>query len=265
MKGSTFKRCACKGADGRQLGRNCPKLRSTRHGSWYYAVRVPGQPHPVKKGGFPTQSAAEKALRALQHRAAAGTDLTAGQQTVADYLEQWLQVKANLAESTRSGYREHLRLYLIPALGALTLDEVRDWHVEEMYAAMRQIGTPVRRPSPVLRRLLDVRERATDADRPLSPARIRRVHATLMSAMNSAVKRRRLTHNPAQHVELASGRAPRAVVWTPARVDLWRRTGRRYPVAVWTPEQAGAFLDAVADHRLYALFHLIAFRGLRRG
>ena len=34
---------------------------------------------------------------------------------------------------------------------------------------------------------------------------------------------------------------------------------------VWTPEQTGAFLDHAAGDRLYALFHLIAFRGLRRG
>jgi integrase len=34
---------------------------------------------------------------------------------------------------------------------------------------------------------------------------------------------------------------------------------------VWTPDQAGAFLDHVADHRLYALWHLFCFRGPRRG
>lgn len=34
---------------------------------------------------------------------------------------------------------------------------------------------------------------------------------------------------------------------------------------VWTPPQIGAFLDAAEGDRLYALFHLIAFRGLRRG
>jgi integrase len=130
---------------------------------------------------------------------------------------------------------------------------------------MRQIGTDVRRPSPILRRLLAARTQAPDRDRPLSASRIRRVHATLHSALNSAVRRRRLQHNPAEHVELASGKAPKAVVWTEARVELWRRTGKRYPVAVWTPEQAGAFLDAVVDDRLYALWHLVAFRGLRRG
>ncbi|MFD0539222.1 hypothetical protein ACFQY7_41310 [Actinomadura luteofluorescens] len=33
---------------------------------------------------------------------------------------------------------------------------------------------------------------------------------------------------------------------------------------VWTPAQTGAFLDFIVDERLYALFHLVAFRGLRR-
>lgn len=35
----------------------------------------------------------------------------------------------------------------------------------------------------------------------------------------------------------------------------------------WTPEQTGAFLDHLitCEDRLYALYHLIAYRGLRRG
>ncbi len=36
-------------------------------------------------------------------------------------------------------------------------------------------------------------------------------------------------------------------------------------MSVWTPAQIGAFLDSIADDRLHALFHLIAFRDLRRG
>lgn len=34
---------------------------------------------------------------------------------------------------------------------------------------------------------------------------------------------------------------------------------------VWTPAQAGQYLDAVTDHRLYPLFHLVVYRGFRRG
>lgn len=40
---------------------------------------------------------------------------------------------------------------------------------------------------------------------------------------------------------------------------------RPSPVMVWTPEQTGIFLNRAAGHRLYGLYHLIAFRGLRRG
>ncbi|PZG14866.1 hypothetical protein C1I98_39455 [Spongiactinospora gelatinilytica] len=34
---------------------------------------------------------------------------------------------------------------------------------------------------------------------------------------------------------------------------------------VWTPQQTAAFLTYVRRHRLYALYRLIALRGLRRG
>ncbi|MFI1306894.1 site-specific integrase [Streptomyces sioyaensis] len=49
--------------------------------------------------------------------------------------------------------------------------------------------------------------------------------------------------------------------------DQLRTGDRPSPVMVWTPEQAGQFLDFLADtgERLYGLFHLITFRGLRRG
>jgi integrase len=55
------------------------------------------------------------------------------------------------------------------------------------------------------------------------------------------------------------------MVWTEHRVQEWRRTGQRYPVAVWTVPQIAAFLDFVNHDRLYAMWWLIALRGLRRG
>ena len=36
-------------------------------------------------------------------------------------------------------------------------------------------------------------------------------------------------------------------------------------MAVWTAAQTAQFLTRVRGHRLYAAFHLIALRGLRRG
>ena len=93
-----------------------------------------------------------------------------------------------------------------------------------------------------------------------------RIRATLRKALNDAIRRGLITTNPATHLELPSGRRPRPVVWTPERVTRWRTGGAvPSPVMVWTPEQAGRFLDTAAGDRLYTLFHLVAYRGLRRG
>lgn len=80
---------------------------------------------------------------------------------------------------------------------------------------------------------------------PRKAATVRRIHATLRAALNVAVRRRLIPWNPAVHIELPS-------------TD-------RTQTQVWTPEQLGRFLDHHADHRLYALFHVIALTGLRRG
>lgn len=76
---------------------------------------------------------------------------------------------------------------------------------------------------------------------------IRYVHAVLSSALSDAVKRRRLTHNVAQHVSLPPV-----------------RTTEREP---WMAAQAVAFLDYAhrVDDRLADLFEVIIGTGLRRG
>jgi integrase len=55
------------------------------------------------------------------------------------------------------------------------------------------------------------------------------------------------------------------VVWTDDLIAEWRRTGTHPPVAVWTAAQTARFLASCREHRLYAAYHLIALRGLRRG
>ena len=51
----------------------------------------------------------------------------------------------------------------------------------------------------------------------------------------------------------------------PARAILEAAAQPPSAVMVWTPAQLGSFLDAAERDPLYALFHLIAHRGLRRG
>jgi integrase len=104
--------------------------------------------------------------------------------------------------------------------------------------------------------------------RTVAPATIHRIRATLRAALNVAIRERLLDHNPAAQVELPPTKRPKALVWTDERVARWRETGHvPSPVMVWTPAHTGAFLDhtAAAGDRWYALYHLIAYRGLRRG
>lgn len=50
------------------------------------------------------------------------------------------------------------------------------------------------------------------------------------------------------------------------KLDVWLSAEMRpYPVMVWAPAQTGVFLDAVSDDRLYAMWHLFTFTGMRRG
>jgi integrase len=83
-------------------------------------------------------------------------------------------------------------------------------------------------------------------------------------------------------VKLPTGKRPKTLVWTLERETRWREAVtahiasgtteearelavRPSPVMVWRPDQLGAFLDSAASDRLYPLYHLIAYRGLRRG
>lgn len=213
-------------------GRRCPrdaagKLKPHKcRGTWAYALELErfadGHRRQVSKAGFRTRRAAEEALREVLSREDLEIEHTHGLKT-GDYLRQWLDSKRSLRPTTRRSYEIHLRLYLIPQLGHVRLADLRPQHLDRLYAALAIAP--------------DGRVRAA--------ATVRRVHATLRSALNSAVKRRLIAWHPALHVELPVAERSRATVWTPIQV--------------------ATFLEAHAEHRLYALFHLIAVAGLRRG
>jgi integrase len=188
---------------------------------------------------------------------------TAAPPTLAEYLPKWLAGRRNLAEGTRRSYEAHLRLHLVPNLGPVRVDRLRLAHLNDMVDAIEDRNTLIRAA-----RASGDRERraAVTGMRTVGPATLHRIRATVRKALNDAIRAQLITANPASHLELPSGRRPKPVVWTAERVTRWQATGTvPSAVMVWTPAQTGAFLDAAAEHRLYALFHLIAHRGLRRG
>jgi integrase len=224
VNGSVFKKCPCTSRSKR--GKTCKK----DHGSWAFIHDVPALPgakrRRISRAGFATKTLAQEKLsesmgRFRQRGVAAAQDLRGRGMYLADYLPQWLEDRQNLKASTRASYTTHLRLFLVPHLGHLRLEELRGEDIEAAYRSIRQ-------------------------SRRVGPARIQRVHATLRKALNDAVRRYKyVDFNPAQLVELESVPAPKA----------------KY----WNSKQAGAFLGAIVDERLYALFYLVVTRGLRRG
>ena len=96
-------------------------------------------------------------------------------------------------------------------LGHLRLYQVAEGHLEGLYEAMQTIHDPPEHPSELLRRLIAARATVTWTRegktepglwlrRPISPARIHRIHAVIRSALGSAVKRGILARNPAMTV-----------------------------------------------------------------
>jgi hypothetical protein len=202
-----------------------------------------GDRRRIRRGGFPDRAAAQAALDRLVMPPPGGP----GDQlvTVGQWLGHWLESRTAPRFSTLRGYASHIRLYLGPCLGQILLADLRTTHVQAMLTAV-------------------ARQRAAQGN-PVTAATLARIKATLRAALNAAIRAGYLTDNPACRTELPPARRPRPVVWTAARVREWERTGIRPPVAVWMPAQTAWFLNSIQGDRLYAAYHLIALRGLRRG
>ncbi|EWM15304.1 tyrosine-type recombinase/integrase [Kutzneria sp. 744] len=277
---------------------------SSDHGIWHAQIELPpradGTRRPLRRGGHATQRDAENTLATIHtllaladpsdpttlttiadaiddaHRAKRAwptvaeirrhlhTGIPTDQlPTLADYLDQWIAGRKRLAKTTRRAYASHIRLYYKPHLGTLRIDRIRRAHIVSMFDWIEERNDTIR----TARASTDPTVRATvKGQRITGPATMHRIRATLRKALNDAIREGLITTNPAVLLELPSGTPPKPVIWTPERVKRWRHTGQvPSSVMVWTPELTGAFLDHAVGDELYALYHLVATRGLRRG
>lgn len=274
-----YRSCSCRDpVTQRLLGRKCPRLKAdSRHGNWYGRFDAPpgadGKRRQLRVGPLGTEKQAKAAVVAALGEVNAGTHVDDRKITVSEHLDRWLEWKTTgvdpLKPSTAVSYAEAIALYFRPGLGHIRLVDLRDRHVKELYAAMRRISRAEDGdPSELLRRLLAARATWRPSPgsstvqristRPLTDARIRRVHAVLRAALNDAD----LPVNPAARVKFGKVRRVKPLLWTDARVERWAETGEGpAKVMVWTAAQCGAFLDSIEGRRLYALFHLAAYWG----
>ncbi len=242
-----FKRCGCIDKDtGRRSGEHCPRLAEPGHGSWYFACstrNLLGQTERIRRGGFATSDAAAHARDELLKLSR--EERTGQNWTVTRWLRYWLSTRTRIRPTTKAHYAHDIDRFLIPTIGALTLAELS---TRQLTAAFAEIGRANNRYG-----------------RPHTMCTLHHAHTTLRAALNAAVREGLLTSNPAARVELPARERSHAMVWTEPRVAAWRATGEHPVVAVWTTQQLAAFLHSARHDTLYALWWLIALRGLRRG
>ncbi|MEU3783459.1 tyrosine-type recombinase/integrase [Streptomyces sp900129855] len=281
------------------VGRTCPLLQKRDHGSWYYYIELPpgsrGVRRRPRKGGFATKKKAEEAAQEVWDLAHAGVDVLSDE-TVEQYLQRWLEAKQSTKRSTNHSYTDYVHRIFVPHLGHIKLRDLRTRHIEDMYAAIRaeneqrlknqeeaatactatqaahkawKDALPPRDPQ--LKKTWHEAQAALKTAlakprKPTGPGTQRRINAALSSALQSAQRQKLISDNWASYVDLPSYRPPKPLLWTKSRVEKWRTTGEKpSPVMVWTAAQTGEFLDSVVSDRLYPLWHLISFIGLRRG
>jgi integrase len=218
-----FRYCTCRDEHGKQLGKRCPDLaQDGKHGMWAWkadGARVNGKRKEVQRRGFPTQRKAREARANFLAGQGLGIKFD-DKESTGDYLLANLTAKKRtLKPTTWHMYSEYVNKTLIPAIGSVRLQSLRHEHVQRMIDELIIAGR--------------------------GATTVRRIVATLSSALSDGVRERRLTHNVAEHVRLP-------------------KVERSEP-AVWDAAQTVQFLAAVADDPLADLFEVLIGTGLRRG
>jgi len=195
------------------------------------ALRETEERRRETKSGFATQKECQAVMNKLlvavdEHNYTAPTKAS-----VKDYLKkEWLPaVKATIRPSTYNSYVQHVECHIVPHIGTVKLQKLSGSQVNALYAKLAETGKK-------------------DANTGLSPMTIHHVHACLHKACKDAVRWGHISRNP-----LDAADPPRK-----------KGDGTR-EMRTWTKEQLKAFLEAVADDRLSALWYTIAFTGMRRG
>ena len=156
-------------------------LRQRSKGSWQIRYeRLTDQPGRRKYLSETVRGTRRDAERVLRERLASlesGTYIPKHQETVAEFLERWLQtyVTTNTMPATQYGYRNKIQRYLLPTIGAIRLQRLTSRHIETIYSGM-------------------IKEQG------LSPTTVLQTHRILKEALSHAVRWELLLKNPADPV-----------------------------------------------------------------
>jgi integrase len=224
MRGSVFKRCTVCGA--RVPGRRCMTLDCAgSRFTWAFIVDAGRKPdgtrRQIKRMGFESRGHADEALSEL---------------AVGEYLlARWLP-RTRTGEKTRADREMHMRVYVVPRIGGLKLEEVSGDELTLLYDDLAARGR-TRAPHP-------------EFGHGLSPTTVRRVHTMLHKAFADAIRWGLLERNPCDRAD------------PPSTTEVKGRARSARQTYSW--EQLVRFLEVASDDRLFAMWHLFVTTGMRR-
>jgi integrase len=200
---------------------------------WSIRFRDPGG-RTVREAGFATKRLAEEALTDRLGSLQRGAFVRPQRLSVAEYLEGWLDslTIAGRRETTISGYRSIVALHLVPAIGAVQLQQLTALHLDRLYAQLASSG---RRRNGVVLGGLSLRT-------------VRYVHSVIGKALSDAERKGLVVRNVARLATPPGTAATKAPEMT-----------------VWSPGELARFLRLIDGHQHQTLYRLAALTGMRRG
>lgn len=213
------------------------RVRTDRSGKertlWYVVVDL-GVDHGGRRrqkwhGSFRTRREAEVARAKLVDELHSGTYVSPTRTTLSEWaIDSWLPMMVTrIKPSTLHSYRRNLEIHVLPVLGAKPLQQITPVMLNTLYANLA---------SPTLER------------DELSAKTISYIHTIIHKALSDAVDADLLQRNPAERAK-------------PPRPN--RRAASE--IQAWSPDELAAFLSAVANERLSAIWRLASMTGMRRG
>lgn len=247
---------------------DCPADDCDRH-KWAYSIELPAGPNgkrrQVSKSGFATGKAAMQARDDVAKAHRDGTLPADTKRTLGAWLLEHLAGKierGEIEDTTARGYRDNIENHIIPNIGHRKLGELRGLDLTRFYADIarrrreeieaaqarnKAYGEEADRINAKRRadgKTRMVAPKRAAVPRPLSAASIARIHAVISGALKAAVP------------DLVSRN-----VAADAKLPKVEKRKVRPP----EPEVYGAFLDEIEQERLYPLWVLAGYSGLRRG
>ncbi|MBD8869292.1 tyrosine-type recombinase/integrase [Nocardioides donggukensis] len=196
--------------------------------NWSFLVRVNGK--AKWHSGYPTKKAAREARDAARVAAREGTYVGRSTKTVGEWCTEWLETySGGVTASTRDSYGRVLRLY------------VTSWPVADVKLQHLNADT-------LTRHWATIHASGGQGGKPLSARTVQYASTVLTKALNRAVKSKLIPHNPAPDAERPRGDSQDA-----GDPDAWSH------------DALAGFLAATAGHRLWPLWVVMAYTGLRRG